>query len=566
MPNNNVIHSLRQEASAGQVAGLTALVKRSVLLSRLARASLRLVLDLTTSTPNVIRQLRAMQPAPPVVAEPSHKVLIFSLRGWPEHLGWETTIARALHLRGAQTLTLICDGVLPACEPRTIVDDYDSTCDLCYRRSSTFMRAAQLPYRRLSEFVSSEEIQSFVDSTAGLSLSELEVFESGGVPVGALVAASVNRHLLQGGLQPEQAGVYRRFVIAGLVAQRAIERLLDDYQPDVVLEMNGLFYAEAILLAIARLRDIPVWTYERANKKVDALIFALNEPVIKQDFEHDRTGWSDRELSAEENAALDAYLSLRESGNVGSESLWPTMQAPGARQQHRARAVLFTNVLWDTAVYQSDIAFGSMGDWVSHTISWFEAHPDYDLIIRIHPAEVRVPFKESRSPVVDFIAQKGDTLPANVRIVGPEETIDSYALVDQSDIILVYTSTIGLEAVLRGKPALVAGRTHYRGKGFTLDPDSTGTFDDMLAATLADSGSLLVQNELVRRYAFYFFFVQIVPFPLVTEQPSSYIRFNYDENRALAPGVDRALDAICESLLTGKPLVNPELERFADVR
>jgi len=35
-----------------------------------------------------------------------------------------------------------------------------------------------------------------------------------------------------------------------------------------------------------------------------------------------------------------------------------------------------------------DIAFASMGDWVLGGIRWAASHPDVDLVIRIHPAEV----------------------------------------------------------------------------------------------------------------------------------------------------------------------------------
>ena len=35
--------------------------------------------------------------------------------------------------------------------------------------------------------------------------------------------------------------------------------------------------------------------------------------------------------------------------------------------------------------------------------------------------------------------------------------------------MLCYTTTVGLEAAVRGIPVAVAGETHYRGRGFTSD-------------------------------------------------------------------------------------------------
>ena len=47
-----------------------------------------------------------------------------------------------------------------------------------------------------------------------------------------------------------------------------------------------------------------------------------------------------------------------------------------------------------------------------------------------------------------------------------------------SDLALVYTTTVGLEAANLGIPVAVAGATHYRGRGFTHDvtgPRSSST-------------------------------------------------------------------------------------------
>ena len=45
-------------------------------------------------------------------------------------------------------------------------------------------------------------------------------------------------------------------------------------------------------------------------------------------------------------------------------------------------------------------------------------------------------------------------------------------LVETAGLGLVYTTTVGLEMAMSGVPVIVIGQTHYRGKGFSLDPDS----------------------------------------------------------------------------------------------
>ena len=102
--------------------------------------------------------------------------------------------------------------------------------------------------------------------------------------------------------------------------------------------------------------------------------------------------------------------------------------------------------------------------------------------------------------------------PDNVRVVGPDDPISSYALLDVSDVVLTYASTIGLEAAVRGLPVAVAALTHYRECGFTIDVTSHEELERALDAPRALNDD---QVELARRYAFTFFFRCMIPFPSV---------------------------------------------------
>jgi hypothetical protein len=551
-----MMHQIEDFLSRGVAGRLLALAKSSRPATRAAWAALRLYQDVTGATPNEHRQLREMEPAPPAGDGP--RVLIFSLRGWTAHLAWETTVARALHVRGAGTLTVLCDRVLPACEPRTVLDDYPSTCDRCMSQSGRFLEETGLPYTWLSEYVTPDEVDAFARQTANLDYDALGALMGEGLPVGELIGASVNRHLLGGAQRgdPAHFAATRRFAAAGLVAAAAVERLLDDYRPDAVLVMNGLFYAEAILMTAARRRGITAWSYER-GKRGGGLIFGRDTPVLRQDFAE---RWAERAqtpLTDAQAAALDTYLGGRTRGNVGIERIWPEMEAVEPPESGKPTAVLFTNVLWDTAVYQTDIGFESMAEWVVETIRWFEAHPEKQLVVRVHPAEVRLPFKTSQEQVLDRVRAALPILPPNVRIVPPESAANSYALLDAADVALVYTSTVGLEAALRGIPTVVAGRVHYRSKGFTLDPDTPDGYAGVLDMAFARGQLSEADIQLAQRYAYLYFFEEIIPFEAVEEGPRSYVTFHYRRSEALAPGRDRALDAICDALLGGQPLRNP---------
>jgi hypothetical protein len=309
-------------------------------------------------------------------------------------------------------------------------------------------------------------------------------------------------------------------------------------------------------MAMAKSQGITVWAYERA-KKVDHLIFARDEPVVKQMFDGKWQARADKPLTPGQRTALEDYLEGRAAGQVGIERLWSDMRAPDSAVNSQPTAVLFTNVLWDTAAYASDIGFSSMADWVTHSVRWFESHPEWRLIVRVHPAEVRVPFKPSYDPLLARLNAAVPSLPDNVRVIPPDDPLSSYTLMNSADVVLVYTSTIGLEAALCGVRTIVAGKTHYRGKGFTLDPDTREDFDAALVEAFTRPRMAGDEIERARRYAYLYFFAECIPFDLVHEEPRFYMTFNYLTNDELRSGQNAALDAICEALLSGNRLINP---------
>jgi len=74
--------------------------------------------------------------------------------------------------------------------------------------------------------------------------------------------------------------------------------------------------------------------------------------------------------------------------------------------------------------------------------------------------------------MADHIARYVPVLPTNVRVVQADDPTSSYVFMDEAMLGFVYSSTVGLELAARGVPVLVAADTHYRGRGFTFDPNT----------------------------------------------------------------------------------------------
>ncbi len=324
----------------------------------------------------------------------------------------------------------------------------------------------------------------------GLSLAELLDVTAEGLPLGRLVDIPVRWYLRGGSLafDPLQADTTRRFLRAARRIAHALTAELDRLRPDTIVLVNGLFSFEAIAKALAEERGIDVVSYERGFIH-NTLFFRRGLPAASYDIEELWQRWSDVPLTAAQAARVDDYLASRRRGETFilrySEDGEATVEpAPAGRV-----AVLFTNITWDSAVIGKEIAYPDLLEWIVDTIGYFRDRPADRLVIRIHPAEIKLPGEATREPLEPLIRARVPDLPSNVTIVAADDRADSYQLMDQADVGLVFTSTTGLELALMGVPTVVCGETHYRGKGFTVDASSPEDHRAILDRLLADPGA-----------------------------------------------------------------------------
>jgi hypothetical protein len=318
----------------------------------------------------------------------------------------------------------------------------------------------------------------------------------------------------------------------------------------VVVLCNGLFLFEAVVWALCRQRGIPVVTYERGLIK-ETWLFRRDEAACLLAIDDLWELWRDQPLSSAEAAELDEYLAARQQGQRTIDRFWGDARFVDPERRRPGKlAVLFTNLTWDSAVIGQEVAFDSIQSWVAAAVEHFRGRPDDELVIRVHPAEVKLPGKQTREPIGEFLAERfGDDLPGNVRVIAADDPTSSYPLMAAADVGLVFTSTTGVELALAGTPVIVAGRSHYRGKGFTVDVDTPDRFAGALDAALDDPAAFAPDPDLARRYAYLFFFRAPLSSPGIEEHVLGLARITVDDLDQLAPGADHDLDRICDGIL-----------------
>jgi len=222
-------------------------------------------------------------------------------------------------------------------------------------------------------------------------------------------------------------------------------------------------YPEAAAFWVARQRGIRVVTQEVGFQPFSAFFTegeATAYPILIPD---------NFELNKEQNAQLDAYLEKRFRGKFSMAGIqfWPQMKGLDDDFVKRAASYkqivpVFTNVIYDTSQVHANTIFNHMFTWLDHILEIIHSHPDTLFVIRAHPDEMRPgTAKQSRESVHDWVYSQGVNKLSNVVYIDSQEYISSYELIQRSKFLMVYNSSIGLEAALMGKPVLCAGKARY---------------------------------------------------------------------------------------------------------
>ena len=476
------------------------------------------------------------------------RVLILSPRDWAAHVQWDAMIGQALRLRGADVQLATCGGGLAICDRANTWEAPPMPCRTCSRYTGDALTAHGLPPFELTS------LAPHVDwpELDGLSLAELQDVEDGGLELGSLVKIPVSWFLMRSDLENDALAprTYRAFLRSARRLAVASRALLDQVGPEVVVLCNGLFLFEAVLWAVCRQRCIPVVTYERGFIK-ETLVVDTNDAAPLFHFDQEWAVARRRGLTPDEETTLDAYLDDRRHGRRTIDRFWvsPDFAAPRAAIEGGRLVSLFTNLTWDSAVIGQERAFSGIQEWLAASVRLFAARPADRLIIRVHPAEVKLPGKQTREPMGQVLHDRIGALPPNVRIVAAGDDLSSYPVMEQSDLGLVYTSTTGLEMAALGKPVVVAGRTHYAGKGFTHDAADPADFEAIVGRLLDDPEGGRPDRTLARRYAHFFWFEAPVPSPGVEEHVPGLARLVVRSLHDLGPGRHPGADRICDLVL-----------------
>ncbi len=320
---------------------------------------------------------------------------------------------------------------------------------------------------------------------------------------------------------PSDRALYDLRIQRNTFAAKTALEYLQSNKPDVVLIPNGLILEMGIVFRVARYLNIDAVAYE-FNDQREQIWLAQNSSIMQQETDYLVDARCHLPVTDEMFERVADLENARRGARVWGKSkrLWQYVSSQGADVTRttlgldsRPVVMLSANVLGDSLTLGRDIFASSMTEWITKTVQYFAKRTDLQMVIRVHPGEKLVPQAKSMGTVVREALPE---LPSHIHVIGALDKINTYDLIEIADVGLAYTTTVGLETAMNGRPVISCGQTHYRGRGITIDPNTWDEYYATLDKVLADIPAHQMtekQIEFAWNYAYRFFFEYPRPFP-----------------------------------------------------
>lgn len=499
----------------------------------------------------------------------------------------ETMLGIALTLRGAKVHFFLCDKLLPGCLQSMFAFTPDiegfikngpqeKLCDSCFQPANSLYESLGFAIHRYSEFITHEELVQAKRIALETRVDSIPNYKLDGIAVGEHALAGTLRFFAKGTLESEPAAepILRRYFEAALLTTLATGRLLRAHDFTSACFHHGIYVPQGLIGEVARSQNVRVINWNPAYRK-QSFIFSHDDTYHHTLMEEPTTSWENISWNAEIESQISSYLKSRWKGT--QDWIWfhekpeekISVIAGLGLDFSKPCIGLLTNVMWDAQLHYRANAFPNMRDWVLQSIRYFANRSDLQLVIRVHPAEIRGTLP-SRQPIVAEIEQTFPELPKNVFVIGPESQISTYAVMSLCNAVVIYGTKTGVELTSMGIPTIAAGEAWIRNKGITMDANSAEEYFRILDRLPFPQRLGQETVERARKYAFHFFFRRMIPLSFF--QPATHstsltpYQLQIESLDHLLPGREPGLDVICDGILSGTEFIYPAEQIFGSRR
>lgn len=411
-------------------------------------------------------------------------VLVFAPLAYSTpHFETDLEIAQRHLDLGDEVDLALCDGELPACQLNPLREA--KRCAACVSRN--LQGAAQLsrpvPTLHLPGFLSAADherlkaLPKVFANQADLRAYYFEGFDAGMATLSSLIDF-VRSDIVD---TVKYADVIHKLLSGAVQSYLMVLRVLETKSYDRVYIYNGRWSMVRSAVRACEKLGVPYYTHERG---ADFRRFALFKNTLPHDMEDFRTQTRAAWENVKDNAAAlilaneffsgrrqrveKAWFSFTKEQEVG--------RLPADWACTERRFVVFTSSEFEFAAISADNSgriYKSQAQGTARVAELLaQLVPGARLWVRVHPND------HGEATAKAWHAATAGR--ANITMVGAQEKIDSYAMLDEAERVISFGSTIGVEATYWGRISIVLNEGFYAGRGVVYEPEDEATLIDLL--------------------------------------------------------------------------------------
>jgi hypothetical protein len=396
------------------------------------------------------------------------------------HLETELEIMERLLNLGNTIFLIVCQGDFQVCFNNPKHKEMD--CKVCYSRVNkgidvlrkSVFNNSNLHILKYKDFLKHKDFKKsyFCENYKFHYFNDLKsyhykTYDSGMATASSLVSFTRNH---EPNLSENQDFI-NRGLETGAYLYESFELIINKINPDLVILFNGRFIENRPLLRVCQQRKINYATHERGGK-INNFLFRINSiphsiDTISAEIESlwKSAGSDKKEIGTtfynnRIKRVEDAWYSFTKEQQEGR------LPESFKFNQEKKVVTIFNSSLDE---YEGLEGFGPYfysndNEGIKQICESLEPYSNIKLYLRVHPNLKGLDNSQNK-----FLRENISNLKA-VEVIAAEDSVDTYALINKSDIIIVFGSTVGGEAAFAGKKVILLGRAAYENLNCVIIP------------------------------------------------------------------------------------------------
>ena len=243
-------------------------------------------------------------------------------------------------------------------------------------------------------------------------------------------------------------------------AYMKINACFEDNNFNQIIIPGGIWGTSGIYTLFSKKYKTQLTSYDSDDSEMWMSIFGIAAQLGDIPYSFDRL----IENKEERNFAIqkgNEQLKKRREGRDKTQSHF--LEATNTSEFGDDYYLMLLNSVWDTAALGLHTVYDSMIDWILDSVEWVLTNTEKTILIRQHPAERGKQINNTDSYEEKIVTRFGNN--KRIKFIEAKDDINTYDLVENAFCILGFCSTIIVESVMLGKPAIIVSNTYYSNFG-----------------------------------------------------------------------------------------------------